>query len=836
MSTHHDVNMYICPGCGKGDKVVFNFEKHLECCPDYAKVDENNKSPQSGNRKISSSSSSSSPKKLLSLPSLKTLIAKQTKESIKTASPHHPKVSSPTSAKRVMSLNKPLATSFLADSNVPGSEPKKIKERVNSGGVNKKSFLSQTKIVKEHVVKEPVKEQFKKVVDESAKEKAQKVTDESVKEKAKKVTDEHVRNSLSTAPTVVKEAKQSLPTLPKAVQQAKQSISTFPKVVKQVQQSAPTLPAAVKQVQQSVPTLPKAYKSVNAKISKPVESSRELEPLNLRSIFSDLNKANGTCPKESVKSISGEKKTEAGQENKVSESSRSSSSTITPPLLSKPRLSSSMISIAKEDSNSIKSKSRKQISPPFVQQRVKRVSFSEPPVAPSKGIASPNVSRSPPPVRPTLSSRSSNSNLQVSQNSNQMVASATESAQISEDARRGILAPTAPQPSQLPETINRSVSVPPSTGPVSFPNNNSTPPPQNANNSFPPQQANNSFPPQQPPYGYPHMPMNIPVQHMQNYYGHPYVVVPQLGGNIYGSMPHPRFMPNGYPNGGFFHGQPVGFQPVPFDQLPMNMQHALMMNQRIPATPGRSVSPPVSIAPKITNESEVPFLPKSPSVSSSERALVKYGPDILTEVGKDEVMETMDESNDDDIETYTLFYTEENLAELEKDVEGLDNSRVCYNDWEKPRQVYPDIYKKYNIKFCKPETFRPYKTSIKGLKSYVFHPLFNPQNLKSLTYSNKINPEVEFCPRELEGKQCAQITCDYQHWKTISKNDTMIMLDLRNDIPAENNEDYKKRFNGLSDLLTSSVKADLAEVYQKIKDYRQSFLKEGEYLNLSGRK
>ncbi|GMG21400.1 unnamed protein product [Ambrosiozyma monospora] len=755
MRTHHDIFMYICPGCNKSDKVLFNFQKHLEYCPDYAKLDKTNKKSHPEKKK-----DSSSPKTLPSLPSLKTS-AKQSKENTKATSSHQPKISSLTGGKKVLSLNKSLTTSFSADSTVSVVEPKRVKERVNSG-VSKKSFLNQTKIVKE-----PVKEQHKEVVNEP------------VTEHAKKVLNEPVKNFLSTVPKEIEQAKQY------------------------------------------VPTLPKAYKLVNANNSKPVDSSRGLELFKVRSSSSNLNKSRSESPKESAKSISDENSTEAVQENRVSESSRFPSSNTTPPLPNKPRFSPSWIAIAKEDSNSVRPMPPKEKSPLVVQPDVKRVSSSEPPATSSKEIALPNVSRSPPFVSATLPSRNSNSNLQGAQNLNQMVPSMTQSSQVSDESSRGILVPIAARPLQVSGDTNPSASVPPSAGPVVFANNN----------VFPPQHHNNYFPPQQPQYGYAPMTMNIPAHHVQNQNGNSYAVFPQP---IHGPM---QFIPNEYPNGGVFHGQPVAFQPVQFAPLPVNIKHSQIMNARIPVAPVGSVSPPVVIKPEIANESEVPAVSNSSSCNSNERALVKFGPDILTEVGKDDEIETMEDSNNGDIETYTLLYTEEDLVELEKDArEGLDSSRVCYDDWERPRQVYPDLFKKYNIKFCEPESFTSYKTSIKGLKSYVFHPLFNPQKLKSLTYSNKINSEQMFCPRELEGKECDQSTCEYQHWKTISKNDTMILLDLRNDIPAENNDEYKKRFIGLSDLLMSSGKADLAEVYQKIKDYRMSFLKEGEYLSLSERK
>ena len=64
---------------------------------------------------------------------------------------------------------------------------------------------------------------------------------------------------------------------------------------------------------------------------------------------------------------------------------------------------------------------------------------------------------------------------------------------------------------------------------------------------------------------------------------------------------------------------------------------------------------------------------------------------------------------------------------------------------------------------------RPYESPLRYFNAYRFHPEYQRTvsgGLKSLTYSNRIDVQKEFCPFELNGEQCPA-NCEFQHFSTI---------------------------------------------------------------------
>ena len=56
-------------------------------------------------------------------------------------------------------------------------------------------------------------------------------------------------------------------------------------------------------------------------------------------------------------------------------------------------------------------------------------------------------------------------------------------------------------------------------------------------------------------------------------------------------------------------------------------------------------------------------------------------------------------------------------------------------------------------------------------KAFRFHPDFKQEvsgGLKSVTYSHKIDPNLEFCRYELAGGVCNDNSCEFQHFKDIA--------------------------------------------------------------------
>ncbi len=66
-------------------------------------------------------------------------------------------------------------------------------------------------------------------------------------------------------------------------------------------------------------------------------------------------------------------------------------------------------------------------------------------------------------------------------------------------------------------------------------------------------------------------------------------------------------------------------------------------------------------------------------------------------------------------------------------------------------------------------TLAPYESPLRYFHAYRFHPEYQNAvsgGLKSLTYSNRIDPEKELCPYELSGEQCPA-DCEFQHFGSI---------------------------------------------------------------------
>jgi len=110
-------------------------------------------------------------------------------------------------------------------------------------------------------------------------------------------------------------------------------------------------------------------------------------------------------------------------------------------------------------------------------------------------------------------------------------------------------------------------------------------------------------------------------------------------------------------------------------------------------------------------------------------------------------------------------------------------------------------------------TLAPYESPLRYFHAYRFHPEYQNAvsgGLKSLTYSNRIDPEKELCPYELSGEQCPA-DCEFQHFGTIRPPDDQILLELGS--PDDYTGEAKSRFiQGLRELL-QKFKAD------KVKDF-----------------
>ncbi|KAK4145038.1 uncharacterized protein C8A04DRAFT_11009 [Dichotomopilus funicola] len=122
----------------------------------------------------------------------------------------------------------------------------------------------------------------------------------------------------------------------------------------------------------------------------------------------------------------------------------------------------------------------------------------------------------------------------------------------------------------------------------------------------------------------------------------------------------------------------------------------------------------------------------------------------------------------------------------------------------------------------------PYQSPLRYFRAYRFHPQYKDSvtgGLRSLTYSNRIDPERELCPYELTGQQCPD-NCEFQHIGSIGAADDQILLELGNS--DDYSSEQKGRFiQGLRELL-QKFKADKVKDFDTIASgiirYRSEFL------------
>ncbi|EJT70712.1 hypothetical protein GGTG_11735 [Gaeumannomyces tritici R3-111a-1] len=127
-------------------------------------------------------------------------------------------------------------------------------------------------------------------------------------------------------------------------------------------------------------------------------------------------------------------------------------------------------------------------------------------------------------------------------------------------------------------------------------------------------------------------------------------------------------------------------------------------------------------------------------------------------------------------------------------------------------------------------SFTPYESPLKNFRSYRFHPEYanNVQGgLKSLTYTNKINPNQELCPDEITRGRCDDKTCRFQHFASMKPKDDYILIELGRADEFAEGEEKNKFIGGLRDLLlafrTEKVR-DYDKIGYGIIEYRRKFI------------
>ncbi|KAM0275803.1 hypothetical protein ACHAQH_007384 [Verticillium albo-atrum] len=124
--------------------------------------------------------------------------------------------------------------------------------------------------------------------------------------------------------------------------------------------------------------------------------------------------------------------------------------------------------------------------------------------------------------------------------------------------------------------------------------------------------------------------------------------------------------------------------------------------------------------------------------------------------------------------------------------------------------------------------FAPYESPFQLFRNYRYHPDYQNMvagGLRSLTYSNKIDPNLPVCPDQLDGRKCPKGSeCEYQHFESMKLPDDQILLQLGGtNIEGPERVQYN---NGLRELLQDmrqrNIK-DFPSIAQGIVDYHNRF-------------
>ncbi|KAK2064726.1 hypothetical protein LY76DRAFT_641448 [Colletotrichum caudatum] len=125
--------------------------------------------------------------------------------------------------------------------------------------------------------------------------------------------------------------------------------------------------------------------------------------------------------------------------------------------------------------------------------------------------------------------------------------------------------------------------------------------------------------------------------------------------------------------------------------------------------------------------------------------------------------------------------------------------------------------------------FVPYESPLQYFRAYRYHPKFAetvPGGLRSLTYSNRIDPNLPICPDQLASRDCPRgADCIYQHFESMKLPDDQILLQLggtTHEGPerAKFNEGLRKL---LQEMRSQNIK-DFPSIAQGIVDYRNRFI------------
>ncbi|ODV88212.1 hypothetical protein CANARDRAFT_26354 [[Candida] arabinofermentans NRRL YB-2248] len=201
---------------------------------------------------------------------------------------------------------------------------------------------------------------------------------------------------------------------------------------------------------------------------------------------------------------------------------------------------------------------------------------------------------------------------------------------------------------------------------------------------------------------------------------------------------------------------------------------------------------------------------------------------------------TVPEPEDSNIEANLLLKKIEkediNAADSSSDVRTSLTDRAYLEDFENLEtspQSNPAIFERNRVTVTEPKKFEEYRTCLSGLRSYTFHPYFDPSKLKSITFTSHLDPERCLCNFELTKGKCVAVDCKDQHFRDLPFSENQLVLEWMKDIPADSREIYKQRLSECYNVLLQAEDTNLVELYSIIKEFRKQYLNPGEFLSFT---
>ncbi|PSR88538.1 hypothetical protein BD289DRAFT_473739 [Coniella lustricola] len=171
-----------------------------------------------------------------------------------------------------------------------------------------------------------------------------------------------------------------------------------------------------------------------------------------------------------------------------------------------------------------------------------------------------------------------------------------------------------------------------------------------------------------------------------------------------------------------------------------------------------------------------------------------------------------------------------NEPPIQQLAQPVENSREVHDNLPSRADRYLTSVKATEHSPPEKTSFVPYESPLRYFHSYRFHPGYSNEvsgGLKSLTYSNRIDPNKEMCPDEWTGGNCPRgNACQFQHFHAMIAPDNEIILELGNsdEFSGEQKKEFNKRLREMVAQFQKSKIRDFRTIAQAIVDFRRQFV------------